>query len=158
MDYTKEIEAIVKAGESVQLRVHKLLNTMAANWIKSGDVRPVVTGVNLLLEKFPRGLRSNAIKAWVEHFFGFIMNAETKQFVAGKRKAISLDLHAIKNIRWWEFKPEPEYQPITDFNKLLSGLIAKAEKDVKELGEKSVVDPELLAALKAVKPVNTVPA
>lgn len=148
MDYTKEIDAIAKAGESVQLRVHKLLFKIATDWSASGDVRPAVVGVNYLLGKFPAGMRSNAIRSWVEVFFGFV-GTEDKLFSAGAVKAKDLDLTAIKNNRWWEFTPEPVYQPITDFNKLVASLVKKGEADRKKLGDKSAVPAETLAKIAA---------
>lgn len=149
--YNKEIDLICKAGETVQLRVHKLLHTMASDWQKSGDVRPVVIGVNYFLSTAPKGFRITAVQKWVEKFYGFIWNSGTKAFVAGKTKGSDLDLTAIKNIRWWEFTKEPQFVPITDADKLIAQLLKKFEADRTELGDKSVVTVEQVEALRAIR-------
>ena len=147
--YTKEIDLIAKQSETLQLRIHKLLNTMAEDWIKSGDVRPVVVGVNYLMLKLGKGMRHNAIKLWVECHYGFLINDLTKEFVSGKLKAKDLDLNNIRNNRWWEFSAEPEYKAIEDPAKMIAQVIAKFEKDRAALGKDSKVTPEQIMALKA---------
>lgn len=148
--YTKEIDLIAKAGETLQLRIHKLLIKMATDWHKSGDVRPVVLGVNYLCEKLPDGVRVNAVRKWVEACFGFIWNEENKNFVKGRTKGKDLDLTALRNIRWWEFTAPSVYKPINDERKLVEQLVKKLEKDRDELGEKSKVDVAFIASLKSV--------
>jgi hypothetical protein len=49
---------------------------------------------------------------------------------------------------WYNFTPEPEYKPL-DLNVLLKALVAKAEKRQQTAKASDQIDPEQLAALKA---------
>lgn len=152
---TAAIKSLHTRGDSLQLDIHRLLVAVCTRWAASGDVRPVAGHINLLLDKDKLGgVRKNAIRAWVETYMGLklVEEGENKgQFYAPKGIANGkhLDMKALTNNRWWEFKPEPEYKPIDDPRKLIAGLVAKMEKDVGQMGEKSKVTPEMIAGLKA---------
>jgi len=152
---TAAIKSLHTRGDSLQLDIHRLLVAICTRWAASGDVRPVAGHINLLLAKDKMGgVRKNAIRAWVETYMQLklVEEGENKgQFYAPKGIANGkhLDMKALTNNRWWEFKPEPEYQPITDDTKLVKQLIAKMEKDIGQMGEESKVRPEMLAGLKA---------
>lgn len=148
--FAASLETIYRTGQSAQLKVHVYLFNVAASWADTGDVRPAVSRVNMLLEKLPKGLRHAAVKQYVAKYFGFLVNPETRQFVHGKTKGSDLDLATLKNKRWWEDTKEPEpYLPISDSDKLLAQLLKKYKTDRAKLGDKSVVSAERVAALEA---------
>ena len=152
---TAAINSLHTRGESLQLDIHRVLVAICKRWADSGDVRPVAMHINLLLSKDKMGgVRKNAIRAWIETYMGLKMVTEgdnkghfyvPKGINAGKH----LQMKELINKRWWEFKPEPEYQPISDDTQLVKQLIAKMEKDVGKMGEASNVSPEMLDGLKA---------
>ncbi|WFG40853.1 hypothetical protein ParaKuw1_00020 [Paracoccus phage ParKuw1] len=151
------IKSLHTRGDSLQLDIHRLLVAICTRWAASGDVRPVAGHINMLLAKDKLGgVRKNAIRAWVETYMGLklVEEGENKgNFYAPKAIANGqhLDMKALTNNRWWEFKPEAEYKPIDDPRKLIAGLVAKMEKDVAQMGEASKVTPEMIAALKAAR-------
>jgi hypothetical protein len=147
-EFKAAVGSISKRGQSVQLDTHLYLNSVASRFVETGDVRPAVARVNALIADFPKGMRSNAIKAWVEKFLSMSIGPDGV-FIAGASKAKDIDLKECANNRWWEFKPEADYVPISDFQKLLAQLVKKGEKDRKECGELSVVDAVKLDALRA---------
>ena len=152
---TAAINSLHTRGDSLQLDVHRLLVAICTRWAASGDVRPVAGHINLLLTKDKMGgVRKNAIRAWIETYMGLKLVAEGENkgdfyVPKGINDGKHLHLKELSNNRWWEFKPEPEYQPITDDMKLVKQLIAKMEKDVGQMGEASNVRPDVLAGLKA---------
>lgn len=145
------IGSLAKRSDTLQLDIHKLLVAIGARWAASGDIRPAVKHVNMLIDTLGKGVRLNAIRSWVEVHFGltYAEDGEMKgKFVAGKRKATDLDISAMANERWWELKVEPEYKPM-DFDKMFNALLAKASKADKSKGDD--VDPGLVHALKAAR-------
>lgn len=148
---TAAIEALHKRSDTLQMDVHKLLVAIAVRWAQTGDVRPAVQHVNKLLEKGKfGGMRANAIKAWVETFFGFkyVTEGERKDsFIAGAVKGADLRLKEIGNTRWWEFKPEAPYKPL-DFDKMLLALLKKAEDRSKDAKPEDDIDTGLLEAIR----------
>lgn len=150
-EITKAIQSIHKRGGALQLDIHHVLVAVAVRWATSGDMRPVAAHINLLLTKDQiGGVRKNAIRAWVETHMQLAISEETKEFYVPTplKSGNHLKLKDLANSRWWEFKPEPEYQPINDAHKLVSQLVAKLQKDRDTLGDKSEVPAELIAALK----------
>jgi hypothetical protein len=59
-----------------------------------------------------------------------------------------IDVKAVTNTRWWEFKVEADYVPIDDPRKLIENLIKKLEKDRAKAGLSSVVEVEMINDLK----------
>ena len=152
-DITRGIKMVHTSVETQQLRIHKILFAICVRWNKTGDVRPAVKHVaELLDENKMKGMRKNAIRAWVETYMHFTFDEATNAFVAGKDKSgKSLDLKDCENKRWWELKPEPKYVPIEDPLKLVQQLISKMEKDKKTMGEESKVSVEMLEFLRTAK-------
>ena len=145
--FVAAIASIKRRGETVQMDIHRFLCAILERWTITGDVRPMVKYVNLLLAELPKGVRSNAIKAWVEVHMGLIwaVDGENKNtFVAGKRKAKDVQLKDAQNERWFEFKAEPDYKPM-DFDKMFAALMSRAAKADPEKGD--AVDKGLLEAL-----------
>lgn len=148
------INSLHKRGDSLQLDIHRLLVAVCARWATSGDIRPAVKHINLLLHKGKLGgLRLNAIRQWVETYMGFtfIEEGDLKgTFKAGDMKANGLNMKELTNNRWWEFKPEAPYKPM-DFDKMFLSLMNKAEKRAGSTTSEDNVDPGLLAALKSAR-------
>ncbi len=145
------IASLGTRSQTLQLDVHKLLVAVAVRWNKSGDVRPVVKHVNMLIDQLGKGVRLNAIRAWVEVHLGLVYadDGEAKgTFIKGTRKHTDLDIPALTNERWWELKVEPEYKPM-NFDAMFAALIAKASKAQPSKGDE--VDMGLVEALKRAK-------
>lgn len=150
--FEKAVDSIQRRGDQVQLDIHVYLVAVATHWATSGDIRPAVKRVNALIAALPGGMRSNAIKAWVEAFMGFVVyEGEDKEhgfFAAGKRKGKDLEIKKLANARWWEFKPEPEYKGMdlaATVNLAIKKATQRIEKGVKPADN---IDPVLLTALK----------
>lgn len=151
--------AINKAIDSIATRGAKLdkdIQLAALSVIKHHADHGDFTLTNRLVDNMPKGSRVNALREFIERFSGMAFDKETKQFVHVKGK--KADLQGASEVMWTSFKPEAGYTPIEDPVKLVEGIIAKLEKDRKELGDKSRVDPALIAALRAAKPLNAVAA
>jgi hypothetical protein len=134
----KAILAVCDRGTTVQMDIHRVLVAIATRWFTTGDIRPAVKHVNLLIEHMPKGIRSNAIKAWVETHMGLVYATEGENkgtFVIGKRKGADLDIPTLTNERWFEFKPEAEYKPI-DFDAMWNALMKRMEKADESKGDK----------------------
>lgn len=148
-DFEAAIEVLGKRTDTLQLDIHRFLIAVANRWHETGDVRPAVKFTNLLLARLDKsGVRRNAIMSWVEECFGFVFNGETKEFVSGKVKGKHLDVETLRNVRWWEFKPEPEFKPVNaqeEFLKIYVKLAKRAEKG----NEEDVIDPLLMQHVKA---------
>lgn len=151
------IKSLHTRSDSLQLDIHRLLVAICTRWASSGDVRPVAGHINMLLAKDKLGgIRKNAIRAWVETYMHLrlVEDGDNKgNFYAPKgiSSGKHLDIKALTNNRWWEFKPEAEYRPIDDPYKLIAGLVAKMEKDRVHMGEASKVSVEMIEALKAAR-------
>ena len=142
-------------GAALQLDIHKYLVAVCTRWVETGDVRPAVLRINILIEKKElfRGVRRNAILKWVETNmgFGYITEGDNKdKFHANKAKAKALNLADLtkQENHWYNFKPEPDYKPL-DLNAMIANIVAKAEARQKTVKETDAIDAEQLAALKA---------
>jgi hypothetical protein len=153
-DITTAINSLHTRGASLQLDIHKTLVAIATRWSTSGDVRPVAKHINHLLTKDQLGgMRKNSIKAWVQTFMGLAVVEEGDNkgmMYAPKdiRDGKHIDVKAVTNNRWWEFKVEADYVPIDDPRKLIENLIKKLEKDRAKAGLSSVVEVEMINDLK----------
>lgn len=140
------IESIQRRGESVQLDIHLFLVAVASRWASTGDVRPAVKMVNSLIDALPQGVRSNAIKAWVETHLGFAWD-QSNLFQAGTLKHSDLSIKKLASIRWWEFKPEPAYKPM-DFTAAVLTLIKRADDRLPKNDPRDAIDTDTLRAVK----------
>jgi hypothetical protein len=146
---------INKRGVALQLDIQKYLVAVAARWTETGDVRPAVDRINMLIDKKAlfKGVRRNAILTWVEAMLGFeyITDGDHKdKFHANKAKASGFELADLtkQENHWYQFAPEPEYKPL-DLNILLKALVEKAEKRAKTAKASDNIPADQLAALKA---------
>lgn len=140
------IVSIKRRGETVQLDIHLFLMAVASRWATTGDVRPAVKMVNKLIDALPHGIRSNAIKAWVETHLGFEWD-QSDLFKPGTLKHSDLSIKKLANIRWWEFKPEPDYKPM-DFTAAVLTLVKKADDRVRKHDPRDAIDSDTLRAVK----------
>lgn len=145
------ILSVHRRTDTVQMDIHRILYALAERWVSTGDIRPAVRHVNMLIDNMPKGIRSNAIRSWVEVHMGMIFAEEGDnkgKFVAGKRKPKDVDLKAAMNERWFEFKPEAPYKPI-NFETMFDTLMKKAAKADPSKGDE--VDTGLVQALAKAK-------
>lgn len=145
-------DSLHAAGKTLQMNIHKYLVAVAVQWHATGDIRPAVSRVNSLLDGMPKGVRSNAIRAWVELYFGFVIPVDGENkgvFIAGKLKGANLLMADIPNKRWFEVTPEQAYEPVNLID-MLSALIVKAQK-AQTAGKGDVIDPALLNAVIAAR-------
>lgn len=154
-DITNAINSLHTRGASLQLDIHKTLVAISERWLNSGDVRPVAKHINHLVNKEQLGgMRKNSIKAWVETFMGLkvVEEGDNKGMMyvpKDIRDGKHLDVKALTNNRWWDFKgAEADYIPIADPRILLENLIKKLEKDRAKAGQASIVQIEMINDLK----------
>lgn len=157
--FTTALDDINKRGNSLQLDIQLYLHAVATHWVASGDVRPAVKRINALIDKKTlfKGVRRNAIMAWVEVNLGFALilegdNAQT--FHANKAKAAGIDLDSMskKANHWYNATPEPDATPV-DLNVMLAAFVKKATARNAKANDADNIDPEQLAALAAlIKP------
>lgn len=140
------IASIQRRGETVQLDIHLFLVAVASRWAGTGDVRPAVKMINKLVDALPQGIRSNAIKAWVETHLGFQWD-QSGMFKPGDLKHSDLAIKKLANVRWWEFKPEPDYKPM-DFTASVLTLIKKADDRVRKNDPRDAINSDILRAVK----------
>lgn len=140
------IASIQRRGETVQLDIHLFLVAVASRWASTGDIRPAIKMVNKLVDALPQGIRSNAIKAWIETHLGFKWD-QAGMFTPGDLKHADLSIKKLANIRWWEFKPEPDYKPM-DFTASLLTLIKKADERVRKNDPRDAINSDTLRAVK----------
>jgi hypothetical protein len=153
--FANAVADINQRGASLQLDIQRYLVAVCYRWLETGDVRPAVDRVNMLIDKKAlfKGVRRNAILTWVETNMGFeyLTDGDNKdKFHANKAKATRLVMAELtkQENHWYNFTPEPEYKPL-DLNVLLKALVAKAEKRQQTAKASDQIDPEQLAALKA---------
>lgn len=154
-DFANAVADINSRGNTLQLDIQLYLHAVATRFVETGDVRPAVERVNMLVDKknLFRGIRRNALITWVETMIGFeyIMEGEKAHtFHASKAKAKDINLVELakKENHWFNFTPEAPYQPL-DLNVLIKALVAKAEKRSANAKPEDSIDADKLAALKA---------
>lgn len=142
--------AIDKAIASIATRGKKLDNDIqiaALSAMQHHSECGDVTLINRLVSAMPLGSRVNALREYIETFGAVAFDPDSKVFIHAKgKKARITDAMAVT---WTAFKPEHDYQPLTDPVKLVAQTMARMEKDMKELGTKSKVTAEMYAAVKS---------
>ncbi|SFE36213.1 hypothetical protein SAMN04488523_106280 [Sulfitobacter brevis] len=106
---------------------------------------PLAWSTNLS-RRCPRACGQIAIKAWVEAHLGFVWT-QTDLFQAGTTRHADLSIKTLANVRWWEFKPEPEYKPM-DFAAALLSLTKRADDRLQKPDPRDVIDAQLLRIVK----------
>jgi len=159
------IDVVANALDTNQLRTHKLLIATAVSWKDSTDQKTAVRRVNLMLDKYPDGVRKNAIVAWVTSpkHFGMLVKTEevptgvagktktVKSIAAGKMKAKKLNLDFLVNSHWWVFTKEPEFKAF-DLQEDITKLLVRADAVVKRADKRQKPIPSvILTALREVE-------
>jgi hypothetical protein len=98
----------------------------------------------------PKGSRKLALAEWLLAFGKVEANTDDKTkkalpFVHSKTKQTNISMATAKP--WFDFKPEPTVDQAFDFQKLLLGLLSKADKAAQ--GDKEIVGADLLAKVRA---------
>ena len=152
-DFAKDLLSLHKRIDTVQNDIHRHLYAIAFRWNETGDVRPAVKRVNALLDGMPKGVRANAIRAWIEAMLGFEYVEKAgdvaEHFRAGPVKGASLPMDTILNTRWFDFTKEAPYKPM-DFGAELAKLLKKAGERVNSTKGDAVPAGMLDAVAKAV--------
>ena len=163
------ILCVGKSSETLQLRVHRVLIAIAADWQSTTDQKTAVKRVNALLSELADGIRKQAIVAWVtspKHFSMIVGEVEVagktagttktvKVIVAGKMKAKKLDMPFLVNSHWWAFTKEPEFKA-HNLPARITALIVEADKVNKRADKRDVIPAEILTALREVEKMTPV--
>jgi hypothetical protein len=136
--------AFFKKGNALQTEAHKLACSVLKHVGEHGDVKVAAK----FIASFPDMARTNAVRAWFEHFGPVAFDAKGVYHVKGKKTLLGEAL----DTPFWKFAPEPEYKPV-DAAKAIEGLIKKLQRDAKETGTNH---DATIAALRAVKVGQTV--
>lgn len=144
--------AIDKAIASIQTRGKRLdkdIQIAALSAMQHHAEHGDTMLINRLIAALPVGSRVNALRTYIETFGGVRYCADAKAMVHVKGKVF--DIEGAMNVMWNVFKPESAYTSITNPMALIDGLIARFERDVKEMGEGSKVTPQHIMYLKAMQ-------
>lgn len=136
----KAITSIRGRGKKLDKDIHIAAVSCIAHIKKHRDV----TVANSLIDAMPKGSRTNALRAFLEHFGQVSYDEKAKAMVFDRDK--TADVQGAIEKPWTEFKPEPVYTSINisaELNRLLS-RISKAEK-----AGKQTFDPQDVESVKA---------
>lgn len=142
-------------GATLQASFHRIAVSILMRMEKDSDHNTCVRLVNSMIEALPAMTRKNAMKTWVEKYMGYAYNKDDKAFVFAKVSGFKINVKAAVNEPFWDCDPEKDYQPISDWTKLVAGLVARGLKDLEKMGENSKVDMEQLAILQKLVPVKS---
>jgi hypothetical protein len=141
---------MIKAIGSIQTRGAKLdrdIQIAALSTMQHSSLHNDPSLLNALIAAMHKGSRVNALREYVESFGNVVFDADSKLMIYKKGK--KFDLEGASDVMWTAFKPEQDYQAITDPLALIKGLVAKMERDLKECGTDSKVDPAMVEKLRA---------
>lgn len=144
-DIKAAIGSIQRRGVKFDRDVQAAAISVLAHHAKHGDT----TLINRLVEAMPKGARLNALLGYLDYFGLARYDVDNKVFVHVKNVNRAFDADAAQSVLWTSFRPEKAYVPIADATDAISKLVARFEKDVEKMGDASVVDPAMLAKLKA---------
>ena len=139
------IDSIERRGKKMDRDIQVAALSAMQHHVEHGDV----TLINRLVASMPKGMRVNALRAFIETFGAVRYDAESKLFMHVKGGTFRID--DAMAVLWNEFKPEAAYQPITDPFKRFDQLVSQFERDMKEMGDASKVTPDMIEALKSAK-------
>ena len=162
--FASAVAEINKRGSALQLDIQLYLHAVAVRWKETGDVRPAVERINMLIDKKAlfKGVRRNALVNWVEIMLGFEYitegdNAHTFHANKAKPGGFNLVEMAKQENHWYNLTPEPDPQPVS-LNALLMALVNKADKRAAKHLADDDIPADTLAALKALVVHPTDPA
>lgn len=145
---TLAIGEVKAETETVQFRIHQIIVAIGCQWAVSGDVRPAVKFMNLLVDTLGAGVRKNAIVQFSTSpkLFGFLLHDTSKVLIAGKIKAADLDMKAIANTKWFDFREPPApkaWDLVVEYKKFLAKATTRSAKGLKI----DTLNPEFLASM-----------
>ncbi|WKV17036.1 hypothetical protein [Nostoc phage NMeng1] len=136
----KAILSLHKRGQAIQNEMHKIALSVLSHVNEHKDVRVV----GKMLSAMPEVSRTNALRAWFEHFGPVVFG--DKDSIMHKPKNVNMQQAA--ETPFWKFQPEAAYQPI-DVEAKLSALIKALTKDETETNRDHHDVINVLSALKA---------
>lgn len=142
---TAAINSIGRRGAKLDRDIQQAAISVMAHHAQHGDV----TLINKLVASMPKGSRVNALRAYLESNAAIVYNEETREFDHDRNSPRKFSEDAAQALMWTDFKPEQEYQPISDPALLVRQLVARLNRDRKEAGDASKVDPAMIEALTA---------
>lgn len=145
----KAILSLHKRGQALQAEMHKIAVSVLAHVNEHKDVRVVAK----MLAAMPEASRTNALRAWFEHFGPVGFGEKDNIF----HKPKNVNMQAAAATPFWKFQPEAAYQPI-DVEAKLSALIKALTKDESETKRDHHDVINVLSALKAKVHAPTAPA
>lgn len=117
----KEIDGIKNAAAKLDTRIHVAALSVASHAHEHGDV----TLAQKLVEALGKGMRRNALLAWLVKFGPFAPSEDGKSVVHAK--GTEFDLESAKAQPWYDFKQEPAFRPF-DLDAMLEKLVENATK------------------------------
>lgn len=148
------IVSVGKSSETLQLRVHKLLVAIAADWVATKDQKRAASRVQTLIETLGNGVRKNAVKSYVTAptLFAMRVHEESGEICSGKLKAPELNdrLALIANTHWWDFTPEPTFTAFVLADRV-STLVATATTASAKNDARNDIPAEIMTMLRAVE-------
>lgn len=147
---TASIRHVIAAITAAGAKLDAVIQDAALSVIYHIEVHGDVTLACELYNGMPKGSRKLALAEWMLAFGKVEANTDDKTkkalpFVHSKAKTTNMRGAAEKP--WFDFKPEPTVDQAFDFQKLLMGLLSKADKAAQ--GDKEIVGAELLAKVRA---------
>lgn len=135
----KLLDSIKTTGAKLELDVHTAGVSAMHHCDQHGD-----TGfMARLIDVLPGFARRNALIAWAIAFGKFKPTEDGKSVEFDKHS--KTDLSAAEKTPFWEFKPEPAFQPF-DLQAELAKLLKRAEKSLKD--ERNSIDSDDLLAVR----------
>lgn len=154
------IASIEKRTTTLIADIQKLAVSILVSFNKSGDKPTAARRANALHKALGKGMRANSLLGWFEQNSPMVYNKETKQLVCGFTAASPVKSHTdipvatLPTTLWQDAVADPEYKPLEDWNKVLQGIIKRAEQDIAKMGDKSKVNAAQLAQIKAMAAVK----
>lgn len=148
---TKAMERAEKKGTSLQKDYQRIAASLLVHLATHKDIRVI----RRMMEKFPEGLRSNTMLAYLERFgqVRVIVDPETEAQTIVFAEDKKLNLAGALETAWWKAKKEEVYKPF-DLDAMIDNVIKLADARIKkgvssEKGDK--LDSAKLDALKALR-------
>lgn len=136
---TAALDTIKTSGAKLEQLVH----TAAVSSMHHADQHGDIGFMTRLIDVLPGFARRNALIAWAIAFGKFKPSEDGKSVEYDKFG--KTDLSAAEKTPFWEFKPEPAFQPF-DLQAELAKLLKRAEKSLKD--ERNSIDSDDLIAVR----------
>lgn len=137
--FNKLLDSIKSAGAKLEVDVHTAGVSALYHAGEHGDIGFMVR----LIDVLPGFARRNALIAWAIAFGKFQPSEDGKSVAFNKHGTTDLD--KAEKQPFWEFKPEPAFQPF-DLQAELAKLLKRAEKSLKD--ERNSIDSDDLIAVR----------